>query len=558
MNKKSFTLVELLIAIAIIGILAAIVLVVVNSSARKKAHDARIKTDLAQIPTLAEVWRQEHGNLKDFCDTTKNQEYKKLVDDILANGGSAPACYNDENTYAVSSALNTGTPWCVTDSYKDDGQAVDNPPACVPVTAAAGGHFALLFYGTKIDKAAQVGAGFLRNKIIWGEVDNGDGNINLTKVKNALNQLPAGMRVILNLKTGSNANLTDCNGGEASCLPIDFSPVWNNAYGHSQKYYNFIHDVVAGLKDEGIEHFIIENEADSNRYWQGTADDYIMLRKTAYKAAHDANPNAKIIDNGWTAAIGLTIAKDLYDKGKVSEAIDFVNGFYARNPDYSPVVNETGLKAAFNKYKGQIEFINHGFTDSNFDVESFHFSGPYDYLDDVVIWARKKMKANGYSKEIWNTEGGIFDGKENVNEEVAAQETVELQVIGFANGLQKWVWIPMIENPASEDIGNHEGLYDASLAITPAGIAYRVMTSKIGNFSSVSILDGYPTPNIYRFRNQGKDFYVVWADSGIINLNLSSELPGKVKMTDIQNNSTSLPNAQNIPIGASPIFIESE
>lgn len=62
-KRKAFTLIELLIIIAILGILAAAVLVAINPGKRMgQARDAQRKTDLAQIRNALEAYSVTHGS----------------------------------------------------------------------------------------------------------------------------------------------------------------------------------------------------------------------------------------------------------------------------------------------------------------------------------------------------------------------------------------------------------------------------------------------------------------------------------------------------------------
>jgi len=66
MERRGFTLIELLVVIAIIGILASIVMVSM-SGATAKAKDARVKGDIAQVRSIAEMIYDTDGDYDAVC-----------------------------------------------------------------------------------------------------------------------------------------------------------------------------------------------------------------------------------------------------------------------------------------------------------------------------------------------------------------------------------------------------------------------------------------------------------------------------------------------------------
>lgn len=132
MNKKhqqGFTLIELLVVIAIIGILAALVLVALGN-ARVKANEARIKSNVGQLRTLAEVFydanNASYGTPKSFatcfatpsaanCSGNVEASIPQLkTDTAAAYASSALTVFASDSAFCIEAVLNsTGSRVCV-------------------------------------------------------------------------------------------------------------------------------------------------------------------------------------------------------------------------------------------------------------------------------------------------------------------------------------------------------------------------------------------------------------------------------------------------------------
>lgn len=144
-----FTLVELLIAVAILGILSAGVLIAINPVKRQnQAKDAQVKSDIGQIATAAQSYFSSGGvgsypldlatlvtnsDLKHLPTPPNSVSYEYVVTD--AGGAACDGSLSSSCTYArisepLADPAALGDVWCWQSSMGKAGELT--PAACTP------------------------------------------------------------------------------------------------------------------------------------------------------------------------------------------------------------------------------------------------------------------------------------------------------------------------------------------------------------------------------------------------------------------------------------------
>jgi prepilin-type N-terminal cleavage/methylation domain-containing protein len=88
MKNRAFTLIEMLVVVAVIGILSSVLLTALGP-ARDKAKDARIVEEVNQVRSIAEtLYNGNYDALETLpSETISNQNLRALADDITVQGG---------------------------------------------------------------------------------------------------------------------------------------------------------------------------------------------------------------------------------------------------------------------------------------------------------------------------------------------------------------------------------------------------------------------------------------------------------------------------------------
>ena len=115
-NKKGFTLIEILVVVAIISILSGILLSNLRS-AKNKSEDSAIIQVLNNARAEAQFYGQVYndGSFFGLCEDGSEYTLNKYVDSALEIGSDDVNCVSTISDWALEARLSDGTYYCISD-----------------------------------------------------------------------------------------------------------------------------------------------------------------------------------------------------------------------------------------------------------------------------------------------------------------------------------------------------------------------------------------------------------------------------------------------------------
>lgn len=119
--KKGFTIMELLISIAIITLLSTVVIIAVSAT-RDKGSDTNIQATLGQIRSETLIYREEHnGSYDALCGAGDPYRILEQRSEACFHGGysvgdASCLCHDSEDAWVIAVPMKTdkyGDAWCV-------------------------------------------------------------------------------------------------------------------------------------------------------------------------------------------------------------------------------------------------------------------------------------------------------------------------------------------------------------------------------------------------------------------------------------------------------------
>ncbi len=414
---------------------------------------------------------------------------------------------------------------------------------------------------------AQMGNGQARMSVNWAVSEPRPGQIRFDTINDEhIRSIEAqGLRPLVTLLVGCGW-MNGCSlNGSRSYPPSDLSSVWHPQYGYSRSYYTFVKQFITHYRGH-FDFVAIENEVNSSLFWGGTADEYLRLIRTAYKAIKEADPNVQVIDSGMVSGMwGLCIARDWLASGYRSEAetMQMALAYYRRAAQNGVIPIRTAQDVRFwlaqpavqqncdmvitilSRLQGTVDALN------------FHFYEDYSVMHYVSEWLDRRMQMAGYTRPKLTNEVGQRGDLAYAQGTQHAKDVFKTLITAASLNLQAVTWFSgnLRDQPVAE-------LFEGDGRWRPAAFTYRLVISTLQNqFRFQSAASAGPTLYRYIFQDvtTGQPtLEAAWAEGGSQTVTLMAP-PGSTMaiVTDYQGGQQIYP-AQNgqitLTIG-DPVFI---
>ena len=291
-------------------------------------------------------------------------------------------------------------------------------------------------------------------------------------------------------------------------------------------YTDFVTQAVRRYSDLGVSEFAIENEVNSPSFWDGSPQDYAVLARAGARAVHAADATARVVDGSVSSAgAGYAVAKGLLDAGHEAEAVATYQEYYkhrfgtrggegAINEVSSPAELRAELSrpgpASMVEY---MDVINGLFHDGVFQTRQVHYYETWQALPATLAYLRSNTPSS-VPLELW--ELGVWDDDRSVGADERTAEVVRATVIALAAGVQKVLWLPLLDNPTGRLGQTLHGLITASGDLRGSASAYALI--------SRAAADGAAVGAVTRSGLAGATFdsahptVVAWATGGQVDL----------------------------------------
>lgn len=396
-------------------------------------------------------------------------------------------------------------------------------------------------------------------EIVWCNVEETPGHPNWRKTDRLVKTTERlGINLVLKIRvgacwaTGGAAKMVRGKGNKTeSAMPTDLGA-----------YAQFVRQVATRYGPQGVHTYAIENEVNSESFWDDTPQDYIRLTETAAHTLRAVDPQNQVVDAGMSStSYGYGIADRLLRASKDAAAVAAFNTYFERRigtrgeqiPHVSSVAQ---LRSVLDSAQGRrnLSYLAAARTLAErgiVNVRQVHFYEPSTAVPLLLDYLKAETPAN-VPIEAW--EVGSFWKDASASDAARAQEMARTVALLLAGGVKEVIWLPLASNENNRHGGAEirYGLLAPDGTVRSAGalLAQLVAASR---GATVEPVTGGGLQGV-AFSRSGASTLLVWSRQAGVRLDVGS---GASTLPAGQSSQTTVPGTTTT-VGRTPELVHTD